>query len=212
MCCQNLTPLSVENCLFNTNKFDRPVLPITSISTARKNKFSDLKNLPFGSAIFGPRTLFRTNGSSDQWDFFGPMSRRTNDTLFRTNGFRTNDTFSDQWVVGPTGFWTNGPSDQWVFGLMGRRTNGLSDHRHCTGERKILVIITQCLLLLTRTHHSYTTHAVPSRGVGVGGRGGGGVEREISRSYAVSAPADQDASQLYYSYHIIRGGGMLGKG
>ena len=42
---------------------------------------------------------------------------------------------------------------------------------------------------------------------GWGGRGGGGVEREISRSYAVSAPADQDASQLYYSYHIIRGGG-----
>ena len=28
-----------------------------------------------------------------------------------------------------------------------------------------------------------------------------------SRSYAVSAPADRDASQLYYSYRIIKGGG-----
>ena len=37
----------------------------------------------------------------------------------------------------------------------------------------------------------------------------------LSRSYAVSAPADQDASQLYYSYRIIKGGGgggVLGKG
>ena len=32
-------------------------------------------------------------------------------------------------------------------------------------------------------------------------------EGEPSRSYAVSAPADQDASQLYYSFRIIRGGG-----
>ena len=70
-----------------------------------------------------------SNGFSDQWDVFGPMSRRTNDTLFRTNDFRTNDTFSDQWVFGPMGFRTNGSSDQWVFGLMSRRTNGLSDHR-----------------------------------------------------------------------------------
>ena len=33
-------------------------------------------------------------------------------------------------------------------------------------------------------------------------RGGGGVrwEGDPSRSYAVSAPADQDASQLYYSF------------
>ena len=28
-----------------------------------------------------------------------------------------------------------------------------------------------------------------------------------SRSYAVSAPADQDASQLYYSFRITSGGG-----
>ena len=46
-------------------------------------------------------------------------------------------------------------------------------------------------------------------------------EREILvvYSYAVSAPADQDASQLYYSCRIIRGaggggggGGVLGNG
>ena len=33
---------------------------------------------------------------------------------------------------------------------------------------------------------------------------GGGV---LSRSYAVSAPADRDASQLYYSYLIFSVGG-----
>ena len=102
---------------------------------ARKNKFSDfLKTCK--PANFGPRTLFRTNGFSDQCDFFGPMSRGTNDTLFRTNGFRTNDTF------GPMGFWTNvrrtnanGFSDQWVVGPMGCRTIdiviALSLHRVC---------------------------------------------------------------------------------
>ena len=37
---------------------------------------------------------------------------------------------------------------------------------------------------------------------------GGG--RDPSRSYAVSTPADQDASQLYYSFRIIRGGACLG--
>ena len=62
------------------------------------------------------------------------MCFRTNDTFFQTNGFRTNDTFSGQWVFGPMGFRTNGPSDQWVFGPMGRRTNGLSDHRHGHGH------------------------------------------------------------------------------
>ena len=31
-------------------------------------------------------------------------------------------------------------------------------------------------------------------------------EGEPSRTYAVSAPADQDASQLYYSYRIISEG------
>ena len=59
------------------------------------------------------------------------------------------------------------------------------------------------MLLPTGTHHSYTTHTV-LRG------GGGGGEGDPSRSYAVSAPADRDASQLYYSYRIIRG--TLGKG
>ena len=43
-------------------------------------------------------------------------------------------------------------------------------------------------------------------GGAAGGVGGGGV---LSRSYAVSAPADRDASQLlYYSYLIISIGEM----
>ena len=67
---------------------------------------------------------------------------------------------------------------------------------------EILVVVTQCLLLPTGTHHSYTTHTVSLSG----GRGGGG-GGDPSRSYAVSAPADRDASQLYYSYRIIKGGG-----
>ena len=32
------------------------------------------------------------------------------------------------------------------------------------GEREIIVVVTQCLLLPTRTHHSYTTHTVSLRG------------------------------------------------
>ena len=51
------------------------------------------------------------------------------------------------------------------------------------------------------------------RGRGMMRRGGGGEgvrwEGDPSRSYAVSAPADQDASQLYYSFCIIWGGGVL---
>ena len=39
------------------------------------------------------------------------------------------------------------------------------------GGGGILVVVTQCLLLPTGTHHSYTTHTVSLRG---GGRGGGG--------------------------------------
>ena len=39
-------------------------------------------------------------------------------------------------------------------------------------ERASLVVVTQCLLLLTRMHHSYTTHNVSLVG-GKGGRGGG---------------------------------------
>ena len=68
------------------------------------------------------------------------------------------------------------------------------------GGGEILVVVAQCLLLPTGTHHSYTTHTVSVRG-------GGG---DPSRSYAVSAPADRDASQLYYSYRIIKGGGGRG--
>ena len=60
------------------------------------------------------------------------------------------------------------------------------------GGGEILVVVTQCLLLPTGTHHSYTTHTVSLRGGG------------HSRSYAVSAPADRDASRLYYSYRIIK--------
>ena len=71
-------------------------------------------------------------------------------------------------------------------------------YRIIEGGGEILVVVTQCLLLPTATHHSYTTHTVSLRG-------GGGVDP--SRSYAVSAPADRDASRLYYSYRIIEGGG-----
>ena len=42
---------------------------------------------------------------------------------------------------------------------------------------------------------------------GCGGGGGGGGGGVLSRSHAVSAPADRDASQLYYSYLIISVGG-----
>ena len=42
------------------------------------------------------------------------------------------------------------------------------------GEREILVVITQCLLLPTGTHHSYTTHTVSLRGGGGGGARGKG--------------------------------------
>ena len=68
----------------------------------------------------------------------------------------------------------------------------------------------------------YYSYRITSVGRGVlgwrgGGRGGGAGERERwggdpSRHYAVSAPADQDASQLYYSFRIIRGGGGGGEG
>ena len=87
------------------------------------------------------------------------------------------------------------------------------------GGRGVLVVVMQCLLLPIGTHHSYTTHTVSLRGGGIlvvvtqclllptgthhgctthtvslGGGGGGG---DPSRSYAVSAPADRDASRLY---------------
>ena len=41
--------------------------------------------------------------------------------------------------------------------------------RELRGGGEILVVVTQCLLLPTGTHHSYTTHTVSLRG----GRGGG---------------------------------------
>ena len=75
-------------------------------------------------------------------------------------------------------------------------------------------MVLQCLLKLTRTHHG------GKRGVGIwgGGGGGGGAGRGgggggvLSRGYAVSAPADRDASQLYCSYLIISVGGRGGWG
>ena len=110
MCCQNLTPLSVENWLFNTNKvYSFPSLAYQPL--AIRNSAIKQKTCPLD-------LLF-----SDQWHFFWPMGFRTNNTLFRTNGSL------DQWVFGPMGFRTNGPSDQLVCGPMCRRTNGLSDHR-----------------------------------------------------------------------------------
>ena len=45
--------------------------------------------------------------------------------------------------------------------------------------------------------------------LGVARGGGGGA---LSRSYAVSASADRDASQLYYSCLIISVGGEGGRG
>ena len=43
-----------------------------------------------GQMVFGPMTLFRTNGSSDQW-VFGPMGFRPDQWVFgRTNGFSGN--------------------------------------------------------------------------------------------------------------------------
>ena len=62
------------------------------------------------------------------------------------------------------------------------------------GEREILVVVTQCLLLLTRSHHSYTYYSYRiirwelNRSYG---------SRAPSRSYAVSAPANPVASQQY---------------
>ena len=39
------------------------------------------------------------------------------------------------------------------------------------GEKEILVVVTQCLLLPTGMHHSYTTHTVSLGGGGGGGTG-----------------------------------------
>ena len=52
----------------------------------------------------------------------------------------------------------------------------LGERVRWVGEREILVVVTQCLLLLTRVHHSYTTHTVSLKGGGAGvlGKGWGG--------------------------------------
>ena len=42
------------------------------------------------------------------------------------------------------------------------------------GEREILVVVTQCLLLPTGTHHSYTTHTVSLKWQRCWGQGGVG--------------------------------------
>ena len=38
---------------------------------------------------------------------------------------------------------------------------GAGERVRWVGEREILVVVTQCLLLPIGTHHSYTTHTVP---------------------------------------------------
>ena len=43
----------------------------------------------------------------------------------------------------------------------------LGERVRWVGEREILVVVTQCLLLPTRMHHSYTTHTVLLTGEGV---------------------------------------------
>ena len=122
MWCQNPTPLSVENWLFNTNK----VYSFTSLAyqpLAIRN--SAIKKKP----AFLTRNVRTNDTFSDQWvfgpmtHFFGPMVFAPM-TLFRTNGS------SDQWVFGPMGRRTNGFSDQWVVGPMGCRTIETSPY-HC---------------------------------------------------------------------------------
>ena len=99
--------------------------------------------------VFGPMG-FRTNVFSDKWTFgpmtlFGPVGRRTNDTLFWTSGlsnqlhifldqwFFEPIRLSDQWVVGPAdGFSdqcrrTNAVGPIATVGPMGFRTNGSAD-------------------------------------------------------------------------------------
>ena len=43
----------------------------------------------------------------------------------------------------------------------GGRGRDAGERVRWVGEREILVVVTQCLLLPTGTHHSYTTHTVP---------------------------------------------------
>ena len=95
MRCQNQIPLSVKNWLYIGNKIYLAIFPVISINyqpLAIRN-----------SAIFKKTRYFRTNDTfPDQW-VFGPMTHFFGPlvcgpmTLFRTNGS------SDQWVVGPMG-------------------------------------------------------------------------------------------------------------
>ena len=59
----------------------------------------------------------------------------------------------------------------------GGRARGAGERVRWVGERATLVVVTQCLLLPTRTHHSYTTHTVSLRGGGGGGGARGAGER-----------------------------------
>ena len=133
--------------------------------------------------VFGPMTLFWTNGSSDRW-VFGPMGCRTNGTFsdqcavgpithFRTNCFRTNDTFgpmdlwtngfSDQWAVGPMSVWTNGLSDQWTVRPMGCQTIYMGVHStHLLLSERRSVFLARILpwaCPLCLTSGSYVIHA-----------------------------------------------------
>ena len=106
----------------------KPIGPKTNwsekVSLVRKSLVRKSVSLTLVRRLIGPKTSHWSEKVSlvrksviglkkCHWDVFGPMSRRTNDTLFRTDDFRTNDHFSNQC--------------QWVFGPMDRRTNGFSD-------------------------------------------------------------------------------------
>ena len=85
----------------------------------------------------------------------------------------------------------------------------------------VLDVVTQCLLLLTGMHHSYTTRAVSLVGARGGGvergeargrgaygvflQGEGGGDGEFLVVVMLSAPADRDPSQLDYSIHHAAG-------
>ena len=100
----------------------RPIGPKTHWSDGPLVQFSTDKGVWFWqhmvvyiSAFFGPMTLFRTNGFSDQWHTFSDQWFSDQWHFFEPMRLRTNG-FSDQWAVGPMGFRTNGSSDQWAVG------------------------------------------------------------------------------------------------
>ena len=77
------------------------------------------RNVP--DAAFGTSPSGETTKSSTRDDTNGPAMRPQliSDSSMSlscwTRYFRTNDTFSDQWIFGPMGLRTNGFSDQWNF-------------------------------------------------------------------------------------------------